>query len=590
MYQAHFGLKTNPFRSSPSPEFIYESKEHREALAHFRYALENREAFLLLTGEVGTGKTTAVQAVRRLLPAGTPVAVVTHSTLEPRELIEEIALRFGLEPVPGESKPALMQRLEKFLEDRRRGGGHALVILDEAHLLSPELLEEVRLLSNLESESGGKLLQICLVGQPELLTHLEQPGLRQLRQRISVRYTLNPLPREETAAYIYHRLMAAGCDHPALVFPPEATDAVYALTQGIPREINVLASQALLNAYLEEAKAVSRSHVLSAKSDYGFEGIVTGPAALSPEAPPEPLPPRRTEAERPREAAGPSRPEPRPIPLPPRSLRPEPPPGTEAAESGEGEPAREEKVPAARLTPGPGMVGGGAGTGGEGGGRRRVIWIAVGVVAILLAGWWVETGRDRRPLSPEEFAETLPAVTAPSTRGTELEERMDTGSPSVKEPARPSEGEAPKTVTGTGAETSSEPGQETPAEPPAQKTPVPESRGGPEPPSEGGEPAAVPGTGQTPLLAVQVASFRTERKAREVLADVTRRTGLPGAVLPAQVRGELWYRILLGAFTTQREAEEAAVPLVRRRIMDEIVVRKIPARWVPVLTGRSAGE
>ncbi len=219
MYEAHFGLRENPFSSSPSPEFIYQSGEHREALAHFQYAITNREPFVLLTGEVGTGKTTAIQALRRLLPTGAPVALVAHTTLEPRELIEEIAMRFGLDPQPGESKPALMHRLEAFLDERGRAGTQALLVFDEAHLMSVALLEEVRLLSNLESPRGGKLLQICLVGQPELERHLQSPELRQLRQRISVRYSLHPLNRQDTGAYIHHRLRAAGCAQPEAVFP-----------------------------------------------------------------------------------------------------------------------------------------------------------------------------------------------------------------------------------------------------------------------------------------------------------------------------------------------------------------------------------
>ncbi len=455
MYEAHFGLRVNPFSSSPTPEFVYESREHREALAHFQYAVANREAFVLLTGEVGTGKTTAVQALRRQLPPGTPVAVVTHTTLQPRELLDEIALRFGLEPRPDESKPMLVRRLESFLEDHRRQGGQALLILDEAHLLDPSLLEEVRLLSNLESDLGGKLVQICLVGQPELESHLQQPELRQLRQRISVRYALNPLSREETRGYIRHRLGTAGASDPAAIFPDDACDAVHALSQGIPREINVLAGQALLNAFLEEAPAVTRAHVFSARTDYGFQGIVTGAAALTPEPGPAPptsgMPPRRgpappipAAADPPREPAAPSRPIPppppparpagdpppprrRPIPLPPASLRP--PPRTRPRASRPEPAAVPEREPArGRLAPGPG-------TAPAYGGRARrgrgmwVLLVVILVAVLAAAAFWLRGG-GLRPA--EEVAVDMP-VTGTTESGT-APDREARGGPATASP------------------------------------------------------------------------------------------------------------------------------------------------------------
>jgi general secretion pathway protein A len=638
MYEAHFGLNANPFSSSPSPEFIYESGEHREALAHFQFALANREAFLLLTGEVGTGKTTAVQALRRMLPEGTPVAVVTHTTLEARELLEEIALRFGLEPGSSESKPVLMRRLERFLIDRRQVGGQALLVLDEAHLLAAALLEEVRLLSNLESEGGGKLLQICLVGQPELQTHLQQPELRQLRQRITVRYALKPLSGEETAAYIYHRLMAAGCEHPSIIFPRDATQAVHSLTQGIPREINVLAGQALLNAYLDEADAVTRAHVFSAKSDYGFQGIVTGAAALTPDvsAPPTPrriptappLSPRpaapalRPDAEGPGEPLSrPGQPSRRPIPLPPESLRPEAPPGyvepSRVPPVLEREPAPRPGRAPARLAAGPGL--------GESrrrrGGRRGLTWAAgilLAAALVMMFGWWqtLNDGAERA----DEFTTPTGMTTMPYPgRDGSREPRADGAAGTQLPPAGgdaqappaggdpethpgvadPATGDAVQTASGqetapavidAGTENRTETGPQadatqttlTPTTPPAT-TPQGEAVASRE---DAASPPETPPEGAA-LLAIQVASFRTHTRADQVLADVTERTGLPGVVLAAEVDGVLWYRILLGAFANPEEARQAAEPLLRRRIIREVVTREIPESSVAALRGKT---
>jgi len=272
VYQAHFQLTANPFSPSSVPGFIYPSAQLEEVLAHFGYALEMEEAFLLLTGEVGTGKTTAVQALLENQLRNEPVAVLSHTTLTPRELLDEIARRFGLETRDHEPKPALIHRLEQFFAGAAREGRRAVLFLDEAHLLTPAVLEEVRLLSNLRCEGKPPLL-ICLVGQPELAKRLKGPRLRQLRQRISVRYAFEPLTRDETRNYLAHRLQAAGSPGASEVFAPEAADVIYDGTRGVPREINVLAGQAMLNAYLEGARQVARAHVVATRSDYGFEGL-----------------------------------------------------------------------------------------------------------------------------------------------------------------------------------------------------------------------------------------------------------------------------------------------------------------------------
>jgi len=209
MFEKHFGLRENPFNSGHQMRFLYPSREHQEARAHLRYGIENREPFVLITGEVGTGKTTALYDALAEWGSQVSVALITNSALTRQELLEEIGLRFGIALPAGASKPQVLAQLERHLLSVRARGEHAVLLLDEAQNLVADLLEEIRLLSNLETQ-GEKLVQIFLVGQPELEAKLARPELRQLRQRITVHYRLNPLSPEETAGYIHHRIAVAG--------------------------------------------------------------------------------------------------------------------------------------------------------------------------------------------------------------------------------------------------------------------------------------------------------------------------------------------------------------------------------------------
>ncbi len=271
MYTEHFGLIESPFTPLSHASRPYRSKELEEALAHFQYARLNREGFFLLVGEVGAGKTTAIRAIVDSLSPDIPVAVLSHTRLDARELLEEVLRRFGLESRGPSSKSQLLGRIEMHLKSSAEGSS-AVLIIDEAHLLSNTALEEIRLLSNLE-RGDRPLLQICLVGQPELLDRLREHRLRPLRQRIAVRYVFGKLTRNETREYIRHRLEAAGAADPEAIFSDDAADGVHEMAEGLPREINVVASQAMLNAYVENAPAVKRRHVRTTKLDYGFEGV-----------------------------------------------------------------------------------------------------------------------------------------------------------------------------------------------------------------------------------------------------------------------------------------------------------------------------
>lgn len=281
MFEEFFHLRENPFALAPNPRFIFRSHEHTEALAHLRFWIENGEGFVLITGEVGTGKTTALFDLMGQLPNEWAVAFVSNSTLTGAELLEEICRRFQVVIPRVSSKPALLERLERHLVDRGDKGLGSVLILDEAQNYENRLLEEVRLLSNLE-RADGKLLQIALVGQPELERKLEQPDLRQLRQRIGIRYRLNPLSEEETIHYVHHRLAVAGGDAEQ-IFPRESGVEVHRLTHGIPREINVVASQALISAFVQGSAHVSPEQVRSVVLDFAWSSIL-GRGPLPPVA------------------------------------------------------------------------------------------------------------------------------------------------------------------------------------------------------------------------------------------------------------------------------------------------------------------
>jgi type II secretory pathway predicted ATPase ExeA len=283
MYERQFGLRENPFAAGHQSKYVYPSREHQEALAHLRFGIENREAFVLITGEVGTGKTTALYDALSEWKSRAVVALITNTALTRSELYEEICMRFGV-PIAGPtSKPQLIQQLERHLLVVRARGDYAILLIDEAQNLDSGLLEETRLLSNLEAQ-GQKLLQIFLVGQPELEEKLAQPELRQLRQRIAVHYRLRPLSVEETEHYIHHRIAVAGGNAHA-VFPSDACAEVHAATHGIPREINTVAAQALLNAFVEDAPSVRPEHVRAIVRDTGFQSVLDAPLTRAASAP-----------------------------------------------------------------------------------------------------------------------------------------------------------------------------------------------------------------------------------------------------------------------------------------------------------------
>jgi len=233
MYERFYGLRERPFSLTPDPSYLYPSRVHKEALSHLRYGIEGHAGFIVITGEIGCGKTTMLQTVLRALDQKTSIARLMNTMLDARELIEAIMLDFGLEPKRDSSKPFLLRDLARFLVDQRNAGRLSLLVIDEAQNLSVTALEEVRMLSNLETEKS-KLIHIVLVGQPNLRDLLARPDLEQLRQRVTVSYHLEPLTADDTHAYINHRLKHASVGAP-LTFPREVTDVVHQHSRGIAR-------------------------------------------------------------------------------------------------------------------------------------------------------------------------------------------------------------------------------------------------------------------------------------------------------------------------------------------------------------------
>src|SRR5262245_5374148 len=295
MFENQLGLRENPFVSGHQAKYVYPSKEHQEALAHLRYGIENREPFVLITGEVGTGKTTAIYDALAEWGSLALVALITNSALTRSELIEEICLRFGVGLAAGATKPQALVQLERYLQAVRGRGEMAILLLDEAQNLDDGLLEEIRLLSNQEV-GGEKLLQIFLVGQPELEMKLSRQELRQLRQRIAIHYRLHPLSDVETERYIHHRVSVAGGNANEL-FPTDTCRVIHRLTHGIPREINTVAGQALLNAFVDDSRSVRPAHVNAMATETEFHSVLgsgpPAPSASTPPAPARPTPPLR---------------------------------------------------------------------------------------------------------------------------------------------------------------------------------------------------------------------------------------------------------------------------------------------------------
>lgn len=303
LYQSHFGLTHAPFNVTPDPGFLYLSTSHREALAQLSYGIKARKGFVVLTGEVGTGKTTLIHSLLNDLPEGTHTALVFSTVVTPIDLLRYVCEEFRLIELR-QARAELhdyLVLLNEFLLEKYRSGDNCVLIIDEAQNLSAEVLESVRVLSNFET-STDKLLQILLVGQPELSARLNTPELRQLKQRVTLRHHLRALSVKECQEYIANRLQKAG-GNPA-IFTATATEAIYQYSSGIPRLVNILCDNSLLTGYAVGKHEVDATIVREVADDLsitpglelyarrvvpGFNGKTPVNGAVKQPAAPEPI-------------------------------------------------------------------------------------------------------------------------------------------------------------------------------------------------------------------------------------------------------------------------------------------------------------
>ncbi len=265
MYKAFFGFTENPFNMSPDPSFLFRSRQHEEALANLIYGVQSRKGFVVLTGEVGTGKTTMLECLRDFLSAQqVTYASLFNSRLTVQQFFEMVAYDFGLR-CTRTSKTEVLFALNEMIIERANLGRTTVLIVDEAHNLDWDVLEEIRLLGNLENRRG-KMLQILLAGQPELDHKLESPEYRQLKQRIALRCVLEPFQLEETIEYIESRMSRAALKQQS-IFSPEILSEIHFRTQGIPRLINAMCDNLLLTAFALETKTVNMAMIDEVSTD-----------------------------------------------------------------------------------------------------------------------------------------------------------------------------------------------------------------------------------------------------------------------------------------------------------------------------------
>ena len=269
MYETYYGLSAKPFQLRPDPHFFYGSKGHKRAMAYLEYGLSQGEGFIVITGEVGAGKTTLVRNMLGKLPLDQIVAAhIVNTSLDPEDTLRMVVSSFGL-PYEGQSKAELLNRLEQFLRTVDRQGKRALLVIDEAQNLNARTVEELRMLSNFQTDERS-LLQTFLLGQPEFRATLHSPGMQQLRQRVIASYHLGPMDANETRAYVEHRLATVGWQGTPS-FDDGAYGAIYAYSGGIPRKTNTLMDRVLLMGYLEELQAFTEAHINDVVRDISEE-------------------------------------------------------------------------------------------------------------------------------------------------------------------------------------------------------------------------------------------------------------------------------------------------------------------------------
>ncbi|MFN8179463.1 MAG: AAA family ATPase [bacterium] len=535
MYQRFFGFRKSPFELVPDPDFLFLGESHDSALANLVMGIEEGKGFVAITGPIGAGKTTILRALLRRIGRTERVCFLSQPEVDVRDLLASILDGFGA-PAEGAPLVELRRRLREFLVASERPG---ILILDEAHLLREEALEQIRLLSNLEDDHR-KLLQIVLSGQPELKTLLSTTRLMPLAQRIEMFYEIRPLSLDETRAYLERRLqIAAGS--PGATFRPDAAAAIHECTGGLPRLINLLADRALVTAYVAETRVITPEIVADAFDDLG---AITH--AVMPGRPPRKrargklirLPGFRRA---PREAAE----------MPVEAL-------VEASlEAPPDAPYRAEE-PVETAPRGP---------------RRSVkifagvSFAAVVVVAGLLVGSRFGRGDSRvaAAVPADSTAAGAPApaagVAPPSASSTPL------GSPATTSPiAAPG---APATAPGVAAATPS-------AAPTSASTAAPSKPAGPADPAKA---AAAP---PAPQWALHVASFQRIEKAQEFATQLRGELSLPVRITPTEIESGVWYRVLIGEYSSADSARAALETMRSQRDFAFVrTVRLVPSAPTP---------
>jgi len=269
MYLEFYGLKEKPFSLTPDPQFLYLSESHRTAIDSILYGIREREGFMVVTGDIGTGKTTICRSLLDKLDNGVKTAVIFNSFLTEGELLRAILRDFGFTSI-GRTKAERIEALNQFLLTQLSQGNHVILIIDEAQNLSIPVLEQIRMLSNLET-TKEKMLQIILFGQLELEQKLRSPKLRQLNQRIVIRHHILPLNREETESYIYQRLTVAGSQG-GITFSKTALDEIYRFSKGIPRLINLICDRSLIGGFVEDTFHIEKGIVVKARKELDGAG------------------------------------------------------------------------------------------------------------------------------------------------------------------------------------------------------------------------------------------------------------------------------------------------------------------------------
>jgi type II secretory pathway predicted ATPase ExeA/cell division septation protein DedD len=568
MYLEHFGLSLNPFSLSPKLEFLYKSDAFQESMAHLVYGVDNSEAITLITGAIGTGKTLSLQSFLTHLGPSFKTALVTNTRVNSVELLKLILEDLGIDLPPAGDKSDLLILFKDFLIKASNNGQRVLIIIDEAQNLPLEVLEEVRLLTNL-GQGDQQPVQVILVGQPELERVINRPQLAQLRQRIRVHYRLSTLSRKEVGGYLNHRMMVAG--NVDGVFKGKAVDRIFELSGGIPRLINAIAGNSLLAAYVAGRNKVEPEDV---EMPSGVE--------LPPMTADAPLPASATEDIPPAPAADSPLPGVEDVPLPPQSEEPgdtfdiggEPLDAESAGDGGEpafdigGEPApaaEPEAAPAAApppspLSPPPPPPAHATRRSRSGQKKKRFpLGLVLGLLVVVLLGALYGLGYLDGALALVAGEDEDPATPAANQQVAGSGQVQESGSP-ARNPAGQGDGaesdqvqavtdpagsaEEPVELAESGAESGAESSSETTVSPPPAMEPEPQ-QASPEPEPEPERPA-----GNT---YVHVASFRDGNRADLFLLSL-RDEGHPGKILQQEVNNRTWFRVYAGPYFDRKDA------------------------------------